>query len=911
MFSADEQVKIATRVKRGSSDEIMCVTLKEPDRLQIHLLTEQNDTYSIAKTYQLEDLRVADFEESSETRFKLTFRDKTIHFETGRSIARSELLYQIIHLCDKVLSKQVETNLNILDLGLRLELEGKVQGIEDKYIMSPEEEKEIQTLLESRNFDEISTLYDVLADEAHSLETLNIDELIHPTHIKDVENILDLLNQNISYTDQIANEFMEYKSILDGVHDSVEQIRAKNDHLQIGTRNLTNIYNELDNLISQIILQDDVVKILSEPEKYNAFQKELPACIEAKTKLDKVLKLNFTDNLGDIKSVREQKITYSTIRDQFLGKFSTFMKSYFVQLKDLYIASLKTKEVKKNIFKSPGHEKKVIESLTPYKPLVHWLLEKIPQASLPPQISVDLSGSLHDPLSPPPDYVPAPPEKDSTVHENAAQQVLIEEARHIQDEYAMAMANTYRVEFKKIFKTVNKITFWKKTKDTVEFEPDQLKGIKGKPQITAKPAGGPGNIGNRSYEESHLSVSMAVDIDEPLTEQTEKEEDETIVELGDGEKKKNKKELTIDVTYQFTLKKVLPMIKTEQDFVFSFFLLKESALDLCLDRMFEILVPYFKHIISSEYKMDPFICLKLSVQTDAFIKIYERDSSFILKILNLCHQEISMWFDKFTETQANNILETKITQTKRIGILGHIRKLIKFVDKMESMDAKQAKIAEKAYRDILRACFKFINNCADFAVGASQGKKSLESMPNNQSANPKKPKKAGYIIKLENFHHIFTELEPRKVTCLDSYIEEAKKLYEEALLGLVKEIAQLQFSSLMTFLDGVDDIYKNMKGPVEYETIQYEEKLTNRILSKLVKKYPLSSIEKGMASEYKKLTKNLSVEEGLLNTVWDRLKDFMYNKYKHFEFLVAQCYKNQRLAFTSDELLASIEKAEK
>jgi len=288
-----------------------------------------------------------------------------------------------------------------------------------------------------------------------------------------------------------------------------------------------------------------------------------------------------------------------------------------------------------------------------------------------------------------------------------------------------------------------------------------------------------------------------------------------------------------------------------------------------------------------------------------------------MKVLHECQREISNLFEKFIGLQVNRIQETKITHIKRIGVLDHVKKLILFVDKMESMWAKDSGIANRAYQELIRAVFRFINNTADLALTSAPlnktviAKKAIEHHTTGLGAYSKKPRQIiGKIIRFENYHHIYFNLEPRQVPYLELHIEEARKLYEEALQDYVKELAQLQFSELMTFFDGVDAIYKGMKEPSEYETIQYEDKYSNRILSKLIKRFPLASIEKGMTIEYKKLHKNLSPEEELLTTVWAELKDFMIKKYEHFEFLVSQCYKNQRLAFTSNDLITSFLHAE-
>jgi len=369
--------------------------------------------------------------------------------------------------------------------------------------------------------------------------------------------------------------------------------------------------------------------------------------------------------------------------------------------------------------------------------------------------------------------------------------------------------------------------------------------------------------------------------------------------ISEADKKKQKKKLTMDTAYHFCLQKVLPMVKIEQDFVASFFKLRDSTLETFLSKMFDPLVPNLKQIISSEYKHEPYMCLLLSIQNQHFVKQYEKDSAFIYKALQACEEEISTLFDRFIASQIHNIMETKIT-IKRVGILDHVKKLIQFIDKMESMHAKDSDISHKAYQDIMKTIFRFINNVADLALG-----KKSKDQPN---VGKKSRQRLSCIIRLENFHHIFSNLEIRNIVFLQAFIDEAKRHYEEAITQYLTELTQGLFGSLMTFFDGVDAIFKSMKD-TEYE-IRFEDQYSDRILSKTIKKFPKSTIEKGLITEYRKLHKHLSVEEGLQATVWDRLKLFMVQKYTHFEVLVAKCYPNQSLLISAQSLRECFEFAE-
>jgi hypothetical protein len=69
-------------------------------------------------------------------------------------------------------------------------------------------------------------------------------------------------------------------------------------------------------------------------------------------------------------------------------------------------------------------------------------------------------------------------------------------------------------------------------------------------------------------------------------------------------------------------------------------------------------------------------------------------------------------------------------------------------------------------------------------------------------------------------------------------------------------------------------------------------------------------IEKGLITEYRKIHKNLSEEVGLQPVAWYKLREFMVQKYEHFEFLVAKCYPNQSLAFNAQALRECFDLAE-
>jgi len=64
----------------------------------------------------------------------------------------------------------------------------------------------------------------------------------------------------------------------------------------------------------------------------------------------------------------------------------------------------------------------------------------------------------------------------------------------------------------------------------------------------------------------------------------------------------------------------------------------------------------------------------------------------------------------------------------------------------------------------------------------------------------------------------------------------------------------------------------------------------------------LVQLEKGLDKEYKRIQRDLSLEQGLTPRVWALFKEYLSSKYRHFEDLMAQCYRHHRLPITTDAL---------
>ncbi len=61
-------------------------------------------------------------------------------------------------------------------------------------------------------------------------------------------------------------------------------------------------------------------------------------------------------------------------------------------------------------------------------------------------------------------------------------------------------------------------------------------------------------------------------------------------------------------------------------------------------------------------------------------------------------------------------------------------------------------------------------------------------------------------------------------------------------------------------------------------------------------------MKKGLYTEYKRINREVSSEEGLIPIVWQCFKEYFIQSYKHFEELIKLCYKNQTLSASVDDM---------
>jgi len=327
---------------------------------------------------------------------------------------------------------------------------------------------------------------------------------------------------------------------------------------------------------------------------------------------------------------------------------------------------------------------------------------------------------------------------------------------------------------------------------------------------------------------------------------------------------------------------ILGVVLEEHKFGHNYFKIEGQPLfDFC-EALFSKMHKIFDTMIDWGEKSDHYILLDLFVTSNSLKKQYE-NSPYIVAALDRCTTRISSEFKDFIDLQIKYINHSRATTIKGIGILDHSETLDKFIKKMESSDIENAgEIAEPSYKNLISNIFKWIQ--------------SLGEEGNSR-----------HILRIENFYYLSKILNARGVW-LDPLSKEVNDLYNNSILDYLKKLSKKHLGSLLGFFDGVDEI---LKSGERKETLQYHQSHAPHILQQTIKTFgKIGKVEKGLEKQYKKFIDSFTEEQELCEQVWNGWKEYMINKYIHFEELMKVCYKDIPLEFDSSDLKMALESAE-
>lgn len=223
-------------------------------------------------------------------------------------------------------------------------------------------------------------------------------------------------------------------------------------------------------------------------------------------------------------------------------------------------------------------------------------------------------------------------------------------------------------------------------------------------------------------------------------------------------------------------------------------------------------------------------------------------------------------FDRFMQQQLFSIKEAKVPKRSKCGILPYVENFEYFAQTSEGIFRKSDRRTdmEKWYLQLVNSIF--------------------ESISVHAQEHPKTPSQ---VVRMENYHHMYSLLAQLKVRGLDAMKKEAKIRYNDALKVYVIQYFGRPLEKLNLFFEGVQQ--KVAQGVKETE-ISYQMAFSKQELRKVISQYPAREVKKGLENLYKKVEKHLCEEENLLQVVWHAMQEEFIAQYNFLEERIQKCY---------------------
>ncbi|NWT86156.1 EXOC1 protein, partial [Lanius ludovicianus] len=159
------------------------------------------------------------------------------------------------------------------------------------------------------------------------------------------------------------------------------------------------------------------------------------------------------------------------------------------------------------------------------------------------------------------------------------------------------------------------------------------------------------------------------------------------------------------------------------------------------------------------------------------------------------------------------------------------------------------------------------------------------------------------LVMMENFHHIHSFLCQKNIPCLEGKKREAKQRSREHMEKFVTTHLGQPLEGLSHFFEGVKAC---LAQGVKEEEVSFQLAYSKQELRKVIEKYPGKEVRRALETLYRKIQKQLSLEENLLPVVWQPMEQEFIRQYREFEELIQHCYAGSGIAldFTLEDLLS-------
>ena len=281
------------------------------------------------------------------------------------------------------------------------------------------------------------------------------------------------------------------------------------------------------------------------------------------------------------------------------------------------------------------------------------------------------------------------------------------------------------------------------------------------------------------------------------------------------------------------------------------------------------------------HRLDSYYCLYMLVRLSGHVMSAEDKNSFLTKVFGSVLISVRKVFDAFVKLQVQNIRDCRVSKKTKPGVLSFVHDFAAFAPRAEAIfrGVERRTELDRAYSEIVGAIMQEITRVADENV----------KLPSD-------------VIKFENYHRMFDVLRQQKITCLETEKRDAKQRYQDCMATYVTASLGRPMEKLNVFFDGIQ---ARVAAGVKEEEVSFQLAFSKGELKKVMREYPSKEVKRGLEQLYRKVEKQLSEEEGLLQVVWHSLQDEFLKQYKYFEGLIAKCYPQSDVTFefTIDDLL--------
>ncbi|KAL1429406.1 hypothetical protein MTO96_002455 [Rhipicephalus appendiculatus] len=302
-----------------------------------------------------------------------------------------------------------------------------------------------------------------------------------------------------------------------------------------------------------------------------------------------------------------------------------------------------------------------------------------------------------------------------------------------------------------------------------------------------------------------------------------------------------------------------------------------------MSALFPTLEAKLQNFLETYDKLDGVYSMHLLVRLNQHVMSAQDTGSFLSMAFGTVVVQAKRNFDRYMADKVRAVEEAKAPKRSKCGLLPFLNHFEEFAKQAEAIFRQSERRADldKWYTRLVRAMFDAI------------GRIAVE----HQRTPPE-------VVRLENFHQLYTLLYQLKIGCLEAERREAKQRYSEALQAYVTHYFGRPLEKLNLFFEGVQS--KVAQG-VKEEEVGYQLAFSKQELRKVIKEYPGKEVKRGLEALYRKVEKHLSDESSsLLQVVWHSMQDEFIRQYKSLEALVQRCYPGSMitLEFTIDDILA-------